>query len=251
MKRLLDKIAIVTGAAQGIGHAIAERFIEEGAMVLCADHNPSVHDSIAEFGDKARSIVVDVKREDQMRAMVDLARNAWNGRVDILCNNAGISGRRLALGECSEADFDEVTDIDLKGVFFGMKLVLPLMAGTGGGSIVNIASAAALIGVPSLAIYSGAKSGVLGLTRAAAWEYGLANVRVNAICPGGVVTPLAKQFHDQMETSASTDEWTKKHALGRMAEPKEIASVAAFLASDDASFVTGAAIPVDGGMTAV
>tara|TARA_A100001391_G_scaffold167562_1_gene127947 strand:- start:287 stop:1048 length:762 start_codon:yes stop_codon:yes gene_type:complete len=250
MKRLEGRVAIVTGAAQGIGHAIAKRFIEEGAVVLCTDNQSTVHDSIAEFGDKARSMVVDVASETEMRSMVELAQRTWGGRIDILCNNAGISGRRLKLGDATEADFDEVTGVDLKGVFFGMKLVLPIMEAAGKGAIVNISSAAGLIAVPTLAIYAGAKSGVLGLTRTAAWEYGSANIRINAICPGGVMTPLNKQFHEQQEASASNDEWLKKHALGRFADPSEIAAVAAFLASDDASFITGVAIPVDGGMTA-
>ncbi|API58717.1 hypothetical protein BSL82_04820 [Tardibacter chloracetimidivorans] len=250
MKRLEGRVAIVTGAAQGIGQAIAQRFLEEGAFVMCADHQSTVHDSVAAYGDRARSTVVDVTNEAGMRAMVEATQEQWGGRVDILCNNAGISGRRLKLGDATEADFDEVTDIDLKGVFFGMKLVLPIMEAAGRGSIVNIASAAGLIAVPTLAIYTGAKSGVIGLTRAAAWEYGGANVRVNAICPGGVLTPLNRQFHEQQDAGASNNEWIKKHALGRLAEPSEIASVAAFLASDDASFITGVALPVDGGMTA-
>lgn len=151
------------------------------------------------------------------------------------------------LADCSEAEFDQIIGVNLKGVFLGMKHAIPLMVKAGGGSIINISSVAGLVGFSTLAIYSGSKAGVIGMTRAAALEYGPAKVRVNAICPGGVLTPLSEQF---TQDAAALAQWADLHALKRMAVPGEIAGVAAFLASDDASFVTGAAIPADGGYSA-
>jgi meso-butanediol dehydrogenase / (S,S)-butanediol dehydrogenase / diacetyl reductase len=245
--RLQDRVAIVTGAAQGIGLGIVERLVAEGAFVLAADVQDHLDSAVSSFGDTVIAKRVDVTDSGQVEAMIATAVAKW-GRVDILCNNAGVDG---VIGDSAyddEANFDRVIDVNLRGVFLGMKHVLPAMVAAGKGSIINTASVAGLLGYKTLPVYSASKHAVVGLTKTAAADYGTMGIRVNAICPGGVLTPMAEEFlGDNAEMYAQV---CAEHALGRMAQPAEIGAVVAFLASDDASFVTGAAIPVDGGMTA-
>jgi meso-butanediol dehydrogenase/(S,S)-butanediol dehydrogenase/diacetyl reductase len=243
--RLAGKVAIVTGGAQGIGEATVRRLTAEGARVTCLDLNENVQAVAGSIGEAAYPIVADVADVTAVAAAVDDTMRRW-GRIDILVNNAGIDGVPAPLAEGEEADFDRVMDVNLRAAWASMKYVLPHMVTSGGGSIVNVASVAALIGFETLSIYSASKAAIVGMTRTAALEYGRHNIRVNALCPGGVLTPLATSFMDEGAYAS----WADKHALKRFAEPPEIAAVVAFLASDDASFITGAAIPVDGGMTA-
>lgn len=196
-------------------------------------------------GGETLAIVGDVTDVTVLRAAVQETERRW-GRIDILVNNAGIDGAPALLADGEDRDFDRVIDVNLRACWLAMKLVLPGMVAGGGGAIVNVASVAALIGFETLSIYSASKAALVGMTRTAALEYGRHNIRVNALCPGGVLTPLALSFMDEGTTQA----WADKHALKRFAEPEEIAAAVAFLASNDASFITGAAIPVDGGMTA-
>lgn len=245
MNRLENRIALVTGAGQGIGRAIAERFASEGAIVICADINPDIAAVTAEIGERAHPLVLDVTREEAIVKAYDWIRETW-GRLDVLCNNAGISGRKAKLLEQEASDFDEVITMDLKSVFLMMRHGMPLMQVAGGGSVVNIASTAGLAAVPGRPIYSAAKAGVIGLTRTVAVEYGPENIRANCICPTGIQTP---QFRD-VNTAETAAALVNLHAIKRLGEPSDIASAAAFLASDDACFVTGLAIPVDGGLTA-
>jgi meso-butanediol dehydrogenase / (S,S)-butanediol dehydrogenase / diacetyl reductase len=244
---LKGRVAVVTGAAQGIGRAIAERLLAQGAQVLCADKNSSVHAVSAGHADSAASMLVDVSKEADIISMIEAACKRW-GRLDVLCNNAGTDGHSAVLPHCSAADFDFLMSVNLRSTFLGMKYAIPHMVEGGGGSIINISSVAGLVGFETQSIYSASKSGIIGMTRAAALEYGPARVRVNAVCPGGVLTPLTEKF--LAEAGDSLEKWMQKVPLRRFAEASEIASVVAFLAGDDASFITGAAIAVDGGFTA-
>lgn len=245
MNRLEGRIALVTGAAMGIGLGIAERFASEGATVICADIHASVADLPGKLGDRVIPMILDVTQESAIVAAMESIRERW-GKLDVLCNNAGISGRKAKLADLEASDFDQVITMDLKSVFLMMKYAIPLMQAAGGGSIVNIASTAGLAAVPGRSIYSGAKAGVIGLTRTAACEYGVDKIRANSICPTGIDTP---QF-GKVNTPDSAAALIEKHAIKRIGMASDIASAAAFLASDDAVFVTGVTIPVDGGLTA-
>uniref|UniRef100_A0A0D4ZYN6 3-oxoacyl-[acyl-carrier protein] reductase n=1 Tax=Sphingomonas sp. NS2 TaxID=908605 RepID=A0A0D4ZYN6_9SPHN len=236
---------MVTGAAQGIGEATARRLAEEGAQVMCIDLDERVKAVAEAIGNQACGSIGDVADSSVLRAALCDIEQRW-GRIDILVNNAGIDGVPALLADGEERDFARVIDVNLRACWLAMRHVLPSMVAGGGGAIVNIASVAALIGFETLSIYAASKAAVVGMTRSAALEYGRHNIRVNALCPGGVLTSLALSFMEEGMVEA----WADKHALKRFAEPSEIAAVVAFLASDDASFITGAAIPVDGGMTA-
>lgn len=244
-QRLDGKTAIVTGAAQGIGEATVRRLTREGARVLCVDLNEAVLDVARVVDGAAQAVVVDVADTAAFTAALKRAESEW-GRVDILVNNAGIDGTPSLLAESGEADFDRVIDVNLKACWAAMRAVLSGMAAVRAGSIVNVSSVAGLVGFETLSIYAASKSALLGMTRSAALEYGPYGVRVNAVCPGGVMTPLARSFIKD----GDLEMWSSRHALKRFSGPEEIASVIAFLASEDASFITGAVLPVDGGMTA-
>ena len=243
--RLQGKVAVITGAAQGIGEAAAMRLIREGARVLCVDLNEGVRDVAATLGEAAAALICDVGNTKAAEGIIDTCLSRW-GRIDILVNNAGIDGTPALLADGEEVDFDRVIDVNLRSCWATMRRTLPAMMAAGGGSIINVASVAALIGFETLSIYAASKAAIVGMTRTAALEYGRHKIRVNALCPGGVMTPLARSFMDE----GSVEAWANLHALKRFAEPEEIAAVITFLASDEASFVTGIAMPVDGGMTA-
>jgi NAD(P)-dependent dehydrogenase (short-subunit alcohol dehydrogenase family) len=249
--RVAGKVAIVTGAGRGIGQAIATLFAEEDAKVLVVDWNretgAATAAAIQAAGHETRFCYADVSQAEDVQAMVGAAVGAW-GRLDILVNNAAIQ-IVLKLVETTEEEWDRLQSVNLKGVFLGCKYAIPEMIRGGGGAIVNIASVLGLVGDPELAAYCAAKGGVITLTKAAALTYGPQGVRVNAICPGDVDTPMAQEYFDAApDPAALRREVASKYALRRISSPREVAEAALFLASEASSFMTGAALVVDGGL---
>jgi NAD(P)-dependent dehydrogenase (short-subunit alcohol dehydrogenase family) len=249
MGQLDGKVAIVTGSGQGIGEAIARALAAHGARVVIADVSGK-QDAVAEsIGSEALACAVDVTSSDSVAAMVATTVDHF-GTVDVLCNNAGIDGDLGPLAECTPENFDRVIAVNLRGVFLGTRHVLPVMLTGGGGSIINIASVAALNAVPGGGPYCAAKAGILGLTRSTAADHSRADVRANAILPGVIETPM---YTELMKHSTELHEFVTaeaaRTAIGRTGTGREVADAVVFLASDAASFITGAALPVDGGYT--
>jgi len=236
--RLEGKVAIVTGGARGMGEADARRLAAEGAKVVVADVLEEQGEALAaELGDDAIFVRLDVSDEASWAAALEAAEKAF-GPVTVLVNNAGILSY-AAVDQVDVADLKRVLDVNLVGVMLGMKAVVPGMKAAGGGSIVNISSAAGLVPMVGLHAYTASKWGVRGVTKSAALELGHDGIRVNSIHPGGIATPMAGDGEGM-----SFD----KQAMPRIGRPEEIAATVAFLASDDASYVTGAEVAVDGGM---
>jgi NAD(P)-dependent dehydrogenase (short-subunit alcohol dehydrogenase family) len=250
--RLAGKAAIVTGGGSGIGQAMARAFHGAGAHVIVADISGQEEAMANELGEGALAHNVDVTDYDAVGAMVQRAVDEF-GKLDVICNNAGIDGEISPAGDSNPKNFDRVLAVNTRGVYNGIRHAIPAMLAGGGGSIINTASIAALVAFPGLSAYCASKGAVVGLTRCVAVEYGAAGIRCNAICPGVVDTPLLQALErDQPEiysqVAAGAQAMT---ALGRFAQPAEIAAMAVFLASDESSFMSGAAIPVDGAYTAV
>jgi NAD(P)-dependent dehydrogenase (short-subunit alcohol dehydrogenase family) len=246
MTRLQNKVTLITGGGSGVGRAAAGLFHAEGAMVLVADITGAEEEAAVELGPDVLAIRADVSQPADVERMVATAVERY-GRLDVLFNNAGIDGDLGPIEECSVENFDHVIGVNLRGVFLGIKYALPVMKEHGSGSIINTASAAGLVGMPMLAAYCASKGGVVQLTKAVAGEVAKLGIRVNAICPGAIDTPLLQQIAEtHPDLAAGADMMTP---MGRRARPEEIAQVAVFLASDESSFITGAAYPADGGMT--
>jgi len=243
--RLADKVAIVTGSAQGIGLATALRFAAEGARVVVADLSPQrVQEAVGALrarGGHALGCVVDVTDRATIDAMVAAATAEW-GRIDVLINNAGIT-KDARLAKMSSAQFDSVIAVNLKGVFECTQAVADTMIAQGSGSIVNASSVVGLYGNFGQTNYAATKAGVIGFTKTWARELGPKGVRVNAVCPGFVRTPILDSIPE-----AVMRKMVEKVPLGRLGTPEEIASVYAFLASDDASYLNGAVIEASGGI---
>ena len=248
--RLADKVAIITGAGSGMGKTAALLFAAEGAKVAAADVNEGpVKETVAEIakaGGQALALRADVSKAPDVERMVADAVAKF-GKLDVIYNNAGIEGESAFLSNMTEEAFDRVIAINLRGVFLGMKFALPHMMKARSGSIINTASIAGLVGIKGGAAYSAAKAGVIAMTRVAAVEYGRYNIRVNAICPGAIETPMAERIRAGATPNPAAIK--RISLLERMARPDEIAKVALFLASDDASFATGAPFIIDGGWT--
>lgn len=251
--RLAGKVAVITGAGSGIGRATATLFAREGARVVVADMSEGGgRETVALIqaaGGEALFVKVDVTRAADVEAMVAAAVEQF-GRLDILYNNAGIQIKGTATAMTEEA-FDKVMAVNVKGVWLGCKYAIPQMERQGGGVIVNTASGAALIGTRENVAYCASKGAVLQLTRQIALDYAAAGIRVNAVAPGVVDTPLMAPVFEQMGNVAQAKEATgSRHPLGRLAQPEEIAKAVLFLASDESSFSTGSCLVVDGGYTA-
>ncbi len=248
MKRLEGAAAVITGGGQGLGAAIARLFGREGASVVVADINEVTAQAVAE------DIVAEGGSALAIRADISLTRDAESlitktveqlGRVDVLVNNAGIA-RMGTVVDVDETDWDLVMAVNLKGAYLCSRAAVPHMERQGGGSIVCIASASGVIGQQAQVAYNVSKHGVIGLVRCMALDHARAGIRVNAVCPGTINTPMLEALSDEQMADLRA-----MHPLGRLAEPGEIAQMVLHLASDEASFTTGSVILVDGGFTAV
>ncbi|HLY37572.1 MAG TPA: glucose 1-dehydrogenase [Candidatus Binatia bacterium] len=249
MTRLAGRAAIVTGAASGIGRAIAERFAAEGAAVLVADVQRDAGDAVATAiragGGQGEFAATDVTSETDVRAMVDAAVARF-GRLDILVNNAGI-GRFVPFEQLESGEWDRIFAVNLRAAYLACRAAVPHLKRSGHGAILNLSSQSGLQGQPMNEAYCASKAGVILFTRSLARELAPDGVRVNCICPGGTETALLRAFRRTITTVESAP---ASPPLGRFARPEEIAAAALFLVSDDASYVTGVALPVDGGATA-
>lgn len=254
---LKDRIAIVTGAGSGLGEAISTLFAKNGATVVLADLDVEgaerVLGQIEQEGGRGRVVRTDVSKPDDAKALVDATVREF-GRLDIAVNNAGIGGPTAPVGEYPIDGWDRIIGINLSGVFYGMRHQIPAMLESGGGAIVNMASVAGKVGLVNGSGYAAAKHGVVGLTETAAIEYGERGIRVNAVGPGFINTPLiGKRPVMDTEAASGTDELqalAAQHPMNRLGEASEVAELVLFLASDRASFITGGYYNVDGGYLA-
>ena len=243
MGELEGKVAVITGAGSGMAKVAAKVFVREGAQVVTADISGAQEETAALLGDSARPFQVDVSNEPDVVALMEFARREF-GRVDAMLNVAGL-GTAGPLADADMAEYDRVLDVDLRGVFLGTKHAIRAMRDSGGGSILNWSSLAGFGASFETSIYATAKAGVFGLTRAAAAEYGPLGIRANVICPGMIVTAEGMGS----ESSELYPDLMKASALGRPGTPDEVAELASFLASDRASYISGAIIPIDGGQS--
>lgn len=245
-----NKIVLVTGAATGIGRAAALAFARAGATVVISDVNDqeaqiTLTQIVKEDG-KAQFIHCDVTSSEQVQSMVQKIVQQF-GRLDHAYNNAGIEGESASTAECTEANWDKVIATNLKSIWLCMKYQIPQMLKQGGGSIVNCASVAGLVGFPSMPAYVASKHGIVGLTKTAALECVKQNIRINAVCPGAILTPMLERIAHGGEQEA-IKQFSAIEPMARLGKPEEIADAVLWLSSDMASFVTGQALAVDGGL---
>ena len=244
-----DKVALVTGGASGMGRATAEMFARCGARVVIGDVNPAaaqVVSTITRAGGEAIFVPADVSVADQVEKLVATTHSTF-GRLDCAFNNAGTLPIGAAIADTEEGRFDHTIAVDLKGVFLCLKYEIRQMLQSGGGAIVNNASIAGMIADPGIGPYVAAKHGVIGLTKTAALEYAKHNIRINALAPGLVDTPMTKAWFDDPQIRAAL---LANSPMGRPAQPEEMAGIVLFLCSEFSSFATGAVFPIDGAYTA-
>lgn len=240
--RLKDKVAIITGAAKGIGFATAKRFAQEGAKVMITDVNPDAVKAAVDLIPGSEAFVMNVTDRASVEAAVDQVMQR-HGRIDILINNAGIT-QDARLVKMTEAQFDAVIDVNLKGVFNCTQLVVPHMLEAGKGAVVNASSVVGIYGNFGQTNYSATKFGVIGFTKTWARELGPKGIRVNAVCPGFIATEMVKAMPENILKDIERRSW-----LGRLGTPEEMANVYLFLASDEASYVNGVALEASGGIS--
>ena len=256
MGMVSGKVALVTGAAAGIGRATALRFAEEGAKVMVCDLDveggAETVSMIGATGGEAGFVRADVSDPAGARALVNATVETF-GRLDCACNNAGIEGRVAPLAEQTLDNFERVMAVNARGTFLCMQAeIARMLEQGGGGAIVNLASIAGLIGFPGLSAYVASKHAVNGLTKNAALEYGAQGIRVNSVCPGGIETRMLDSLTEQSTGGKMTthEMMDPLHPIGRIGRPREVAELIVWLCSDRASFVTGTNVPVDGGYVA-
>jgi NAD(P)-dependent dehydrogenase (short-subunit alcohol dehydrogenase family) len=249
MGRLDDKVAIITGSGSGIGRAIAIIFAKAGAKVVVTcrtvKSGEETVNNIKEAGNKAIFIRADVSKAEDVKHLIKATIDHY-GKLNVLCNNAGIDEKNTPLVKVTEESFDRIMATNLRGVFLGMKYAIPEMLKAGGGSIINISSMAADVGVRGHAPYCASKAGIVSMSRVVALEYASQNIRVNSINPGPVITPLQRAALDAEYLKA----YLAAIPQGRLGEPEEVANIALFLASDESSLITGHALVADGGIEA-
>jgi NAD(P)-dependent dehydrogenase (short-subunit alcohol dehydrogenase family) len=246
MGKLEGKVALITGAGSGIGRATALLFVKEGAKVAVADYVPAGGRETVRMIKKAKGeaifIDADVSKTADVERMIKTTLGKY-GRIDILYNNAGVMGAYAFTADTPDKKWDNILNTNLKGVFLGSKYVIPVMLNQGGGVIINTASTAGMIGLPGLPAYCASKAGVIQLTKTMALEYADQNIRVNCICPGGILTAMAQP----PGPGEPPPPFRQSQPMRRFGQPEEIARAALYLACDDSSYVTGAALVVDGG----
>ncbi|GAC1381453.1 MAG: SDR family oxidoreductase [Marmoricola sp.] len=243
------KAAIVTGAGRGIGEAIARKLADQGAKVLVADLSGDEKAVAESIGGNARSYSVDISSSDSVAGMVEAAIEHF-GTVDVLVNNAGIDGGYFPAADCTIENFDRTVAVNLRGTFLALHHTLPVMLRQGRGSIVNVSSLAALMPFPGMLAYATTKSGILAMTRCAAADHGKAGVRVNAVLPGVIETPMYTNLQDtHPEVHAGLAFQATLTPIGRSGTGDEVANTVAFLASDASSYITGASMKIDGGLS--
>jgi NAD(P)-dependent dehydrogenase (short-subunit alcohol dehydrogenase family) len=250
MPLLTDKVGLITGGASGIGRATAQIFAREGAKIAIADmdikQGEEAAHQICASGGEAIFVQTDVSKAAQVQTLVQTTVDVF-GQLDCAFNNAGIFGRSALLADFSEDDWDQIININLKGVWLCMKYEIPHMLERGG-AIVNASSVSGLVGSKSSPLYAASKHGVTGLTRTAALQYADQNIRVNCTCPGAIQTPMLE--HIFSHNPANREKYTAAAPLGRLAKPEEVGEAVAWLCSDASAYITGVALPVDGGWVA-
>jgi NAD(P)-dependent dehydrogenase (short-subunit alcohol dehydrogenase family) len=252
-RRLVGRVAIVTGAGRGIGRAIARRLADEGAAVVVSqratDEGERFVRELEEAGAQAAFVAADVRDEDSVCALVDRTVERFGG-LDVLCCNAGV-GLLRSVADTTAAEYDQVFDTNVRGVFNCSRFAIPHLIARGGGSIVHVASVASFVGFENDAAYCSSKGAILALTKQMALDYARHGIRVNCVCPGFIETQqLLDYVAGQADAAEAAARVAGLHPLGRVGQPEEVAAAVAYLASSDASFTTGSALVVDGGLLA-